>query len=181
MPMRTMGVGCSSPSTSATAPPMPPIMLCSSAVTTAPHRWAYRTTVSTSRGLTVCRLTTAAAMPCSASRSATSRAMYHVAAGKDSQVPAVPEHRGLAGPELIVRAVDYRHPCPAQAQVNGALVGCRPAGHCFGLRPVGRDQHRHVGQSPHQGDVFKHLMGGAVFSPTVMPAWLAAILTLRLG
>ena len=71
-PIRSIRVGRCWPSVSATAPPSPPMTVCSSTVITRPVRSAAATMASTSRGLSVGTWTTWASMPSAASSAAAS-------------------------------------------------------------------------------------------------------------
>jgi len=74
-PTIAIGVGESHTIASATAPPNPPMTLCSSAVTMAPVSLAASPTAETSSGLTVCMSKTLVEIPSRASLSAASNAM----------------------------------------------------------------------------------------------------------
>ena len=143
-PTRRIGTGCCSASTEATASPRPPIIECSSAVTTRPVFFALATT----RRL-----------------GGSKRLGDHKAAGDDRHIGPLAHDYAAADLELIVLAVvDDRRRQAAEAHVDRPLklVGGAHAG--AGLDIVGGNNHRHARNRAHERNVLAALVRSAVLA-----------------
>ena len=71
---------------------------------------------------------------------------------------------GLAQGELLPLPIDDRNGRPTQSHIDRTVQrSCGVYSPCR-LNCVRRDNHRHVGNRPHQGDVFYRLVRGAVLA-----------------
>ena len=87
----------------------------------------------------------------------------HVAGGDDSHVLTLVKNISLADFEGLI-GHEVSHFGPAETEIDGTVIlGSRDCG-VFGLGPVTRVDHDHVGKSAHQGDVLHRLVGGSVLS-----------------
>ena len=147
-------VGRCSESVSATAPPSPPMTVCSSTVITRPVRSAAATIASTSSGLSVGTWTTWASMP-SVARSSAASTTRGVCDPVLNSVTSPPSRTTTARAEreAVVVVEQALGGVADEPDVAGTLVGGRPAERLVRLDVVGRRHHDHPGHRPHDRQV----------------------------
>ena len=127
MPTRFMGVGPCSPSVSATAPPSPPMTVCSSAVTTRPVFCGRGDDRLFVQGLERGHVQDVGADALSLEQlRRLHRAVEHDAGGHDRHIDAFADHHGFADLEVVVFPEDDRSRVSREPQIDGlAILGGR--------------------------------------------------------
>lgn len=174
-----MGAGQRLARTSATAPPRPPLIWCSSAVTTQPVSLAAAITASSSRGFTVCTSSTRTETPSPASSSAASMASWtmaplaRIAASFPSrQSRALPISKGVLSSVMTGTASRPKRIKQGPGLSAAARVAFRVSSASQGTMTVIRGRTRVRATSSRDWWV-------APSGPTEMPAWAPASLTFR--
>ena len=87
-----------------------------------------------------------------------------MARGENRDIRAFPHHLRLPDDERFGLFGEVRYGWAAEAQIDGAVVFGRRDGRHLRLVVVAGVDNHHVGQHPHQSEVFHHLVRGAVFA-----------------
>ena len=89
---------------------------------------------------------------------------HQLPAGDEGHVDPFTQNAGFPDDKGLARLGDDGHLGPSQPHIDGAVhIGGGNQG-LSGFRAVGRNEDGHIGQGPHQCQVFNHLVRPAIFA-----------------